>query len=505
VRSSAACHSMKDRLLTYNLVPRLGFLLSLSLVLAGTSLPAFAMRGSLARAIIVPALASDIAGTKSSLTTVNTKQSAVQQLNPPVSERDSEKIGRERASKNEYKTGAYTLPSALREKARRYSRIQYAIYFGGVALELVIYLALWLSGFGAWLRNLAARFFNHLFLQCLIFVPIFWVLVRILQFSLDFYSGYVVEHRFDLSTQSFPSWLADWGKALGLTILVAIFAVWILYRVIRRSPRRWWLIFWLITLPLALFVMFIEPWVVEPLFYKYTLLERTHPALTTRIEEMIHRAGIDIPKSRIFEMSASAKTRTLNAYVSGIGRSKRVVVWDNTLHELSPDEILSVLAHETGHYALHHGLKEFALDELVALGWFFVGFLAAAAAVRRWGPKTGMENLGDLAGFPLLMLILTAILFLASPIYCGISRYYEHQADQYGLELTYGILPDPNESAVRSFEILGKKDLSDPAPNPFIRFWLFTHPPLAERIRFAEHYKPWAEGKPMQLLHRPKQ
>ncbi len=502
--SSAACHSRKDRLLVDNLIPRLGLLVLFSLVLSGSRLSALAMRGSLRRAIGGDALASSITGTNDSLTIVNRKQLAVQHANPRVFEQGSAKIGGEGAPRSEDNTGSYALPPALWKKARCYSRIQYAIYFGGVALALAIYLALWLSGFGAWLRNLAARVSNHLFLQCLIFVPIFWVLVSILQFTLDFYSGYVVDHRFNLSTQSFPSWLADWGKALGLTILAAIFAVWILYRTIRHSPRRWWLIFWLITLPLALFVMFIEPWVVEPLFYKYTLLEKTHPALTTRIEEMVHYAGLDIPKSRIFEMSASAKTRTLNAYVSGIGRSERVVVWDNTLRELSSDEILSVLAHETGHYVLHHGLKEFALDELVALGWFFVGFLVATAAVRRWGPKTGIENLGDLASFPLLVLILTAILFLASPIYCSISRYYEHQADQYGLELTSGILPDPNGSAVRSFEILGKEDLSDPAPNPFIKFWLFTHPPLADRIRFAEHYKPWAEGKPMQLLPRRK-
>ncbi|MGH9327723.1 MAG: M48 family metallopeptidase [Terriglobia bacterium] len=391
---------------------------------------------------------------------------------------------------------------SAREKATRYSQAQYALYFGGVALALAIYAALWLSGFGAWLNALARRASGNFFLQCLVFVPIFWAVASAVQFPLNYYGDYVVERRFGLSAQSLASWLSDWGKIFGLSVLVAVFAVWLLYHIIRRKPRSWWAWFWLVTLPLVLFVMFVEPWIIEPLFYKYTPLDETHPALTARIEEMLHHAGINISESRILEMNASAKTRTLNAYVSGIGRSKRVVVWDTTLGELTADETLSVLAHETGHYVLHHVVKEFVLDELVAFGCFLVGFLVVVAAVRRWGGRTRIEAVGDLASLPLLMLILTVIVFLSSPAYCGISRHYEAQADQYGLELTYGVMPDPNASMVRSFEIMGKDDLSDPDPNPFIKFWLFTHPPLAERIAFARHYKPWAHGKPMKLLRK---
>lgn len=392
------------------------------------------------------------------------------------------------------------LPSAVRERAVRYSRRQYAIYFGGVALDLTIYAALWLCGFGVWLRNLADRLSRRLIIQCLVFVPIFWIVAGLIRFPLDYYAGYAVEHRFDLSTQDFASWLADWGKALGLTVLAAIVVVWILYRVIRRSPRRWWVWFWLITLPLALLLMFGEPYVIEPLFYKFTPLEETHPALTARIEEMLHRAGISIPESRIYKMNASSKTRALNAYVSGIGGSKRVVVWDTTLQEMTPDETLAVLGHETGHYVLHHIIKEFVLDELVALGAFLLGFILVGWAVRHWGPRTQTASAGDLASLPVLMLILTALLFVASPLYCGISRHYEHQADQYGLELSYGVVPNPNAAMVGAFRVLAKADLADPDPNPFIRFWIFTHPPLEKRIRFAQRYHPWIEGKPMRLL-----
>jgi STE24 endopeptidase len=279
-----------------------------------------------------------------------------------------------------------------------------------------------------------------------------------------------------------------------------ILVVWAFYHIARRSPKRWWLFFWLALIPPALFVIFIEPYVIEPLYFRFTPLAKTDPPLTAAIERMMHRAGLHIPESRIYEMNASAKTRTLNAYVSGLDGSKRVVIWNTTLRALTPDETLSVLGHETGHYVLHHITKEFIWDELIALGWFFIGFLVLNAVIKRKGRETGIESSADLASLPLVMLILTAIVFLASPMYCAISRHYEHQADLYGLELTYGILPHPNATMVRSFQTLEADDLSDPDPNPFIVFWIYTHPPVAARIRFAEHYRPWEEGKPMEFV-----
>ncbi|HTV55755.1 MAG TPA: M48 family metallopeptidase [Terriglobia bacterium] len=396
----------------------------------------------------------------------------------------------------------YALRPQLRAKALRYSRTQYAIYFGGVALSLSVFTVLWLGGFGTCLRRIAGKTSQRLFVQCLVFVPVFWTMVSAIQFPLDYYSGFTVEHHFGLSNQGIPSWLADWAKTFAITVVVMIFVVWAFYRIVHRSPKRWWLFFWLALIPPALFIMFIEPYVVEPLYFRFTPLEKSDPLLTATIERMLEHAGLKIPESRIYEMNASAKTRTLNAYVSGFGASARVVIWDTTLRDLTADETLSVLGHETGHYALHHVIKEFVLDELLALGWFYIGFLVLGAVIKRKGPTAGIEGTADLASLPFVMLILTAILFLSSPMYCAISRHYEHQADEYGLEVTYGILPDPNAAMVRSFQTLEADDLADPDPNPFIVFWLYTHPPIAARIRFADHYKPWAHGQPLKLLQK---
>jgi Zn-dependent protease with chaperone function len=205
-------------------------------------------------------------------------------------------------------------------------------------------------------------------------------------------------------------------------------------------------------------------------------------------------------------MNASAKTRLVNAYVSGLGSSKRVVVWDTTLEKLNSDETLLVLGHEAGHYVLHHIPKEFALDETLFLVLFYVGFVVLNGIVERevgarhGVPVPGVEGVGDLAALLIVLLVLTVLVFVASPAINGISHHYEHQADQFRLEVAYGIVADPNTADVQSFQISGEEDLEDPDPNPFVRFWLYTHPPLEDRIRFAASYRPWAEGKPLEFV-----
>ena len=354
--------------------------------------------------------------------------------------------------------------------------------------------------------------------------------------------------------------MADWAKDLGLTAVAGIILVWVFYWLVRRSPRRWWLYFWLASIPITLAFILIEPYVVEPLFYRFTPLEKTQPALTDRIEKMLGHAGLTIPRSRIYEMNASAKTRLVNAYVSGLGSSKRVVVWDTTLEKLNSDQTLLVLGHEAGHYVLHHIPKEFALDETLFLVLFYVGFVVLNRIVvtschserytvipspsLSFRAKRGISlcpfrvnsarnlaltsrrveesrvkkfltprlstldfstGVGDLASLPIVLLVLTVLVFVASPALNGISRHYEHQADQFGLEVAYGVVADPNTADVQSFQILGEEDLEDPDPNPFVRFWLYTHPPLEERIRFAASYRPWAEGKPLEFVPTPRE
>ncbi|SPE31203.1 putative Uncharacterized metalloprotease YhfN [Acidobacteriia bacterium SbA2] len=433
----------------------------------------------------------------------------------------------------------YVLTPEKRAKAIAFSRAEYRLYFAAIGLALALYAFLWWSGFSVGLRDWVRRFSARRLVETAIFVSIFLIVVRALEFPLDYYWGFVLEHRYDLSTQGFGSWMADWAKDLGLTVVVAILLAWVFYWLVRRSPRRWWLYFWFASIPITLAFILVEPYVVEPLFYRFTPLEKTQPGLTDRIEKMLGHAGLAIPRARIYEMDASAKTRIVNAYVSGWGASKRLVVWDTTLEKLNSDQTLLVVGHEAGHYVLHHIPKEFALDELILLVLFYVGFVLinriVAASCRsesftlipsearnlalpssRGVEESGAEKsltprlstldfstgVADLASLPIVLAVLTVVVFLASPALNAISRHFEHQADQFGLEVAYGVVPDPNASDVQSFQIMAEEDLEDPDPSPFIRFWLYTHPSTEERIRFAATYKPWAEGKPLVLIRR---
>jgi Zn-dependent protease with chaperone function len=395
----------------------------------------------------------------------------------------------------------YELSPDKEAEALAYSHTQYALYFSGVVLVLLVYFLLWRAKVAVVLRNWALRISSRHFVQCLVFAPLFFITVRLLLFPFVYYADFVIDHRFGLMTQGFGSWMADWGKSLALFLIVGTLMVWVFYWVVRRSPRRWWFYFWLVTIPITLFVIFIEPFVVEPLFYRFTPLDATQPALVTRIEEMLHRADLRIPRRRILEMNASSKTNTLNAYVSGLGASKRVVVWDTTLRKMTDDETLLVLGHETGHYVLDHVVKEFVLIELVVLGLIAVGFVAVRKLIKRYAGPTAIEGEGDLASLPVMLLMLTLLMFFSSPLVNGISRHYEHQADQFALEVTHGVVPDPNAAEAKAFQILGEQDLADPDPNSFIVFWLYSHPPLGRRIQFALSYKPWAEGRPLQFVH----
>jgi STE24 endopeptidase len=394
----------------------------------------------------------------------------------------------------------YTLTPERRAQAIAYSRSLYILYFVGTLLSLGIYLLLWRARIAVKFREWALKVSRRHFVQCLIFIPLFVVAAMLLNLPLEFYSGYILEHRFGLSTQGLASWFSDWGKSLAIAVAMGVIVAWVFYTVVRRRPGRWWFYFWLASIPLVLAFILIEPYVIEPLFYKFTPLQNTQPALVERIETMLKHADLSVPPERIFEMDASSRTNAVDAYVSGLGASKRVVVWDTTLKTMGPDELLLVLGHETGHYVLHHIPKEFALDEGVSLLFFFLGFLAVTRLVERVGARSGIEGMGDLASLPLVLAVLTVLVFSSAPLVNGISRHFEHQADQFGLEVAHGIVADPNAAESHSLQILGEEDLADPDPSPFIKFWLYTHPPLDDRIRFAAAYKPWAEGKPMELL-----
>jgi STE24 endopeptidase len=247
-------------------------------------------------------------------------------------------------------------------------------------------------------------------------------------------------------------------------------------------------------MPIGIFLVFLQPLVIDPMFHKFEPLQQKDPALVGSLEQMLQQAGVNIPPERMFWMGAGEKTTSLNAYVAGIGASKRIVVWDNTIAAMNTPEIVYVVGHETGHYVLKHipkGVTFFAVLLLVA---FYVGYRTVGWMLVRFGSGWEIRQLDDWASLPVLMLLLSIFSFVVTPIGAAFSRHLEHQADQYGLEVTHSLTPDSSQVAARAFQVLGEVGLSDPDPNPLDVFLFYDHPPVSDRVRFCLTYDPWEGG-----------
>jgi STE24 endopeptidase len=202
----------------------------------------------------------------------------------------------------------------------------------------------------------------------------------------------------------------------------------------------------------------------------------------------------------MFWMKASDKTPTMNAYVTGIGASKRIVVWDTTIARETTPEIVSVVGHEMGHYVLGHVWKGLLFSAAVMFVLLYMGFVSIGWVLDRWGAGWGIRGLADWASLPCLLLLLSIFSFAADPISNGFSRYVEHQADVYGLEVTHAVIPDSGQAAANSFQIEGESSLADPDPDPVNVFLFYDHPPVSDRVRFSLTYDPWSKGAQPEFL-----
>jgi|SRR5580704_5844409 len=392
------------------------------------------------------------------------------------------------------KNAQYVLSHDRYEKAVTYSRASYTMYFVSVGLNVLALVVFLRLGMAAKYRDWAERISDRRWVQALIFVPMLVLTVNLVELPLRMY-GHILSLRYEMSVQGWSSWALDWAKGRLLMVIFALILRRILSAVMDRSPRRWWLLFWVATLPIVLFVVFISPWIIDPLFNKFEPLQATNPDLVGSIENLTRHAGVPIPRDRMFLMRASEKTNEINAYVTGLGASKRVVIWDTTIQKATTDETLVIVGHELGHYVLGHVWKGFLFAAVLLLIGYYALFRGLHWTLGRWGGEWRIYGPSDWASLAVLLLLVEIGMFVASPVVNGFSRMQEHDADVYGLEVTHGIVPDSSEVAARTFQVLGDADLADPNPPEFITFWLYSHPPLADRFVFAHNYDPWAKGE----------
>ncbi len=396
-------------------------------------------------------------------------------------------------------TQAYTLPPDKLAKAITLSRIRNILDIVGSLWGLaVLWLLLalrWAAGLAGW----AERLLRRRWMQGLLFFAVFLLITTLVNLPLDLI-GHAVSRHYGISVQGWGSWLEDMAKALGLSLLFGAPVLLLFNWIVRVSPRRYWLWGWMVALPLILLGAFASP-LLEPIFNKFEPLARSHAALVAKLETVVTRTGTNIPPERMFLMKASEKTTGLNAYVTGLGATKRIVVWDTTAGRIPDDEVLFIFGHESGHYVLNHIPKGISIS---AAGMFFVFWICAAFAGwlahrfgARWqlgGIEVGQHALASRQGFIVLLFVLSLAGLLLEPVSNAITRHFEHEADVYGQEAIHGLVADPQKTAVSAFNHLGEAWLEDPNPSPFIEFWEYSHPSVQTRANFALHYNPWANG-----------
>ena len=377
--------------------------------------------------------------------------------------------------------------AAFTPENRAYSGTRIVLAFVTPFYEILIALLILFSGLASVMRDVAHNLGRRLYVRVLVFLALYTVAEFALTFPLICYSGYALEHQYGLSTQSFLAWLGDQGKDLGVTVAVLglIPILWLGYRAIQRWPRGWWLPVAAGTLPLIVAGALLQPLVVDPLYNKFTPLRDQQ--LQAAILELAARAGI--PGRHVFEVDKSAQTVTYNAYVSGFGPSQRIVLWDTTLKGMKQDEILFVMGHEMGHYKLGHIWKGIGITSAFSFLFFYLLARFAAAAMKRFKTQWGFAELSDVASLPLLAATMTFLAMLAQPAVNGFSRRIEHEADVFAVEVTRD-----NDAGARSFLKLSSQNRSNPDPPLLIRWFLYSHPPLLERIRFTLAYEPWQHG-----------
>ncbi len=366
------------------------------------------------------------------------------------------------------------------KKAKAYARISRRLWLVNLVIGGIYTLAWLIFGWSIGLRELlTAR--SQLLANPWILVPAFLIVFGGIYFLIDlplsYYSGFVLPHRFDQSTQSLRGWILDQVKGIAIGAPIGLILVELLYLALRAAGGLWWL--WTVAGLLVFNVLLsnLAPVLIMPIFNKYVPLGDEHKDLAARLLRLAERAHTRV--RGVYKFDMSRRTKSANAALTGIGSTRRIVLGDTLINEFSPDEIEAVLAHELGHQ-VHRDIPL-----LIAFGTLstLVGFYLASLAMN-WAVATfGFAGVSDVAAFPALGLILGLYGLITSPLDNAVSRWRERMADEYALSST-----GKNEAFASAFVRLANQNLGELDPEKWVVFMFYSHPPLAQRIEMARKW-----------------
>jgi len=361
------------------------------------------------------------------------------------------------------------------KKAKEYARLRHRLLLADLASG-GIYLLAFLRGPSQALKAWALGLTSHPFFAVAFY---FWALALIygvLLFPLDYYGGFVLPHRYGLSTQTRKGWGLDRAKSLFLSLLLGTLILEVIYYLWRAFPSLWWLIAGLFILLFTTLLTNLAPVLILPLFFRLTPLPEGE--IVKRLTDLAERAGTKV--RGVFTIDLSSKTRAANAALVGLGNTRRIVLGDTLYEGYTPDEIETILAHELGHHA--HG--DMARGIILQSALILFGFYLTHLALNRGTPLLGFEAPHDIAALPLFALSMGAFLVITTPLANFYSRSREWAADRYALEITR-----KPEAFVSAMTKLANQNLADVEPEPWVEFLLHSHPAIGKRIKQGEEFK----------------
>jgi STE24 endopeptidase len=370
-----------------------------------------------------------------------------------------------------------TTANDQQQRAKRYEAIHNTLFVVETVYTLALLVAFLLTDASDFLADSVQAISQNPWIATALYGAIVVLATKLLFLPLNFYGGFVLEHRFELSNESFGGWLLDEAKSLGLNLVLGVIALDVIYFLLRRAGDWWWVGAGLFFLLFGVVLSVLFPVLILPMFYKLQPLD--NDPLKQKLVALAQRVGAKV--LGVYRMGMSEKTKKANAAFAGLGATKRIILGDTLLDKFAEDEIEVVMAHEMAHYK--HG----DISKMIAWGTVttFVGLWIADCGLR-WGlVKFGYNRISDLGAFPLLALCLFGFGLVVMPLNNAFSRWREWKADHAALELT----KNP-EGFVRAMRKLAEQNLADLSPHPLIEFLLHDHPSLARRINWAERWQP---------------
>jgi STE24 endopeptidase len=367
------------------------------------------------------------------------------------------------------------------QKAKEYARIRRRLSYVSMGIGVIGVFILLFTNLGIWLGDqLQALSWQPIAgwfpIQILVYFLILILAYEIITAPIAYYSGFVLPHRYGLSTMSLKSWLGDLFKGLALGLVLEVLAIEFVYLLLALQPQTWWLWVALAMLFFSVVMANLAPVLIFPIFYKFTPLPEGD--LTKRLLALAERAHTRV--RGVFTMQLSKKTTAANAALMGLGNTRRIVVGDTMLDRYTPDEIEVVLAHELGHHVHHDIWKLIISQSILTLGGLYL-----VNVVLHWAVDTQhiYNGLADPATLPLLLALMGAFGLIVMPIGNGLSRTVEYQADEYALQVTQMV--EPFKSAMTR---LANQNLSDVEPSPIIEFLFHDHPSINKRLKHADEF-----------------